>query len=78
MDGFGDPIKVQWVIYDHPDDFPNKWVMRAWKVTKGGCVPTNMVWTFDTLDEVHAMIPGACARVERNPLDDPSIYEVWI
>lgn len=78
MDGFGIPIMVQWVVYDHPTDFPDKWVMRAFKVVGEKIQPTNMAWAFDTLNEIHTMIPEGCARVQRHVLDDPKIYEVWI
>lgn len=79
MDGFGDAVTVQWVIYRHPPDHPEKWVIRPWRlVPRKQPQLMRLVWVFDTLEEARCVIPAGLALIPRNPLDDPAIYEIWI
>jgi hypothetical protein len=61
-------------IYDHPEDYPNKFVARLWD----GNVPTEIMVTADTLDGIRAKIPNGMVRLECNWRDDPAIVETWI
>jgi hypothetical protein len=67
-----------YVVYDHPRDFPNHFVVRHWLVDADGGKPTDRCVIGRTLDEVRSAIPAYCVRLERNPGDDPVIIESWL
>lgn len=62
------------VIYDHPKDYPNKYVARVWDMNK----PTNVVAINERLDILRTLIPGGMIVCDRNKDDDPCILEVWL
>jgi hypothetical protein len=68
----------QWVIYDHPRDFPDKYVMRRWGVQAGQAVATDEMVLADTLEEIRRRVPPGLYRLERFKDDDPCIVEVWL
>ena len=43
-----------WMIYDHPSDYPTKWVLRAHDVPGG---PRLKLETAATLEEIRERIP---------------------
>ena len=61
-------------IYDHPTDYPDKFIARLWDCD----IPTNIMATADTLEELRAKIPSTMVRMNRDAQDDPCIVEVWI
>ena len=61
-------------VYDHPTDYPDKFIARLWY----GSVPTRIMATADTLEELRDKIPSSMVRMDRHPKDDPCIVEVWI
>lgn len=70
-----------WVIYDHPSDFPNDFVMRAHSaLTKSmefsGALEPYYAGTLEQLREL-AMDLGL-VRLSRDQNDEPHIVEVWI
>jgi hypothetical protein len=75
-DGLLDSIDALdlFVVYDHPRDFPEKFVVRRWQ----GIVPTAEFALADSLEEARAKVPGDCVRIDRNPADDPAILETWL
>lgn len=71
----------QWVIYDHPLDFPEHFVVRCWIVGPGSIAHTGEAWLRDSLEGAREVIAGnfpdgVC--LARQPDDDPAIAEVWI
>lgn len=75
-----DPNRMlQWVIYDHPRDFPNAFVARCWSIGKGTVTPsTDVIMTTD-LDSLRRLMEGmGLTRIARSPGDDPTIIEVWL
>jgi hypothetical protein len=68
----------QWVIYDHPRDYPDHFVMRRWGITAGNFFPTDDVALADTLPEIRQAVPPGLYCLERYANDDPCIVEVWI
>lgn len=68
----------QWCIYDHPRDFPNKYVMRRWDIRAGQMAATDDMALADTLEEIRAKVPAGLYRLERFRDDDPCIVEVWL
>lgn len=69
---------VMWTVYDHPSDFPDEFVARAFRVTRGQVEPTNITFTAPSLDEVRAMLPPGLYPLTRNVGDEPQIVEVWL
>lgn len=75
-------VLEQWVIYDHPRDHPGAFVVRCWRIFRGGQIaPTPEVWLRPTLDQAREVIAANYPdghRLDRDPQDDPVITEVWI
>ena len=67
-----------WVIYEHPKDFPDKFVARLHMAWKGGHAPTNCAVIGDTLDEVRDRLPEGVINIGRQIEDEPHIVEVWL
>ena len=63
---------VGWVVMRDPPEHPDKVVARL--VTE---TPSPYVLVADTLAEVHARLPAALARSERQPADPPEVVEIW-
>lgn len=68
----------QWVIYKHPRDYPDKFVMRRWNITAGMMMATEEMATADTLSEIRKHVPPGLFRLARFEDDDPCIVEVWL
>jgi hypothetical protein len=69
---------LQWVIYDHPRDYSDKFVARLWKVSAGRMIATEEMHLADTLEEVRGKVPQGLYRLARFLDDDPCIVEVWL
>ncbi len=69
---------VMYVIYDHPKDFPDKFIARRWEDNGGEPVPCNVVKVGETIEEVRAALPAGLACFTRYPSDDPVIVETWM
>jgi len=67
----------QYVIYKNPTDHPKKYVTRKWGIQPGGLEPLEKV-VCNTLKEARDIVPKGLVKVDRDPQDDPCIYEVWI
>lgn len=65
-------------IYQHPADYPDKWVMRAFTILRGGIAAAGEAVTADSLEAIRALVPEGCVRLARDPTDDPVIYESWV
>ena len=61
-------------VYDHPTDYPDKFIARLWDCN----IPTRIMVTADTLEELREKIPNTMVRMDRHPQDDPCVVEVWI
>lgn len=69
------PSTLMYVIYDHPTDFPNKFVVRIHTVPGGA---TAVFGLFDSLDDARAYLPGGLICLKRYPGDEPQIVETWV
>lgn len=65
-----------WVVYDHPQDFPDHFVARLWEGMDN--TPTATVLVADTLAELRDMLPPDLNGLERMEGDDPTIVETWL
>ena len=70
---------IMWVLYDHPKDFPDKYVARKWHVQTGRGTPTDEIITDDQLDELRKKMQHKClTKIQRNTINDPIIIETWM
>jgi len=69
-----------WVIYRHPSDYPDKFVLRPQMVVRGIGEPvkSHQCWTADTLGQVRRFLPPGLTCLGRCPEDAPPIVETWI
>lgn len=68
---------VMWVVYKHPRDMPTKWVVRRWEVAQGE-QRMGTAYGYKSVEDARSAVPPWASRLERNPGDDPAIYEVWL
>jgi hypothetical protein len=69
------------VVYDHPRDYPDHFVVRRWIIgAQPGEPLSDDGWLYiaDTLEQIRNYIPPHCVRLERDPNDEPQIVESWI
>lgn len=69
-----------WVIYDHPLDCPDGYVLRAHIVHKGTAEPSISLVSWRSKDpaELRSILPGHLINTGRHEGDDPAILECWI
>jgi hypothetical protein len=65
-------LLVGWLVTRDPPDYPGKVIARL--VTDG---PTFYVLVADTMGELHAALPSALVRSDRQPADLPGVVEIW-
>lgn len=75
-----DIVMVSYVIYEHPKDYPDKFVVRRWAAVRGEREPLpekDPVGIVDSLEAARALVPVGCVR---SPVTepDPVVREVWI
>lgn len=69
------PVLAVFVIYEDPQDFPGKLVVRRWL----GEVPDEIPMALtDSLALARNVIPDHCIPIGRYWHEDPAIKEVWI
>lgn len=66
-----------WIIYRHPRDYPDHYVVRAWSLPHAVPEP-GPLQVANTLDQARELIPPGQVRLDRDPADDPVVAEVWI
>lgn len=68
------------VVYEHPKDFPGKYVVRLWQIDRENNItePTSYCVVKDTLKEIREALPCNLYRFGRDSSDDPVIIETWI
>jgi hypothetical protein len=67
-----------WTVYERPRDYPNSFVARLHIVSEGKTGPTDTVIIGPTLESVRKQIPQGLVRMDRFPMDEPQIVEVWL
>ena len=68
---------IYYVIYDHPIDYPNKYVVRKWISNHFSYKEKEVVGSSEDIVEARKVIPEyySC-RIERVDDDDPTILEL--
>lgn len=79
MSADDDTICTLWVIYDHPRDFPEWFVVRRWFVKRAPreSVPDRYAILAATLCEARAAVPEYACCIGRHPADDACVVEAW-
>jgi hypothetical protein len=69
-----------WTVYDHPIDYPTKFVARRFEIDRGGHRPTPDIIVAPNLKKLRAVLEFELhlTCVPRNPSDERHILEVWI
>jgi hypothetical protein len=68
-----------WVVYDHPADYPDKFVARQHVIGIKGNTPTDRIMAADSLDPIRAALTQAgLVCLDRSEDDDPKIVETWL
>lgn len=67
-----------WIVYDHPSDFPDQYVVRRWEVWPGLTKPTDEAFAAEDLGVVRAAIPPDAERITGRDPHDPCILETWL
>jgi hypothetical protein len=74
----GESLSI-WVIYDHPRDFPDRFVARRHVCTGPDQGPTDDIVTSKNLKQLRvAMERRYLTKLDRHPSDDPVIIETWL
>lgn len=67
-----------WVIYEHPLDFPQSYVVRRVEVFAGKLVYDAICTLHHSLEDARAALPEGLFCIGQQPDDDPSIRETWL
>jgi hypothetical protein len=66
-----------YTIYDHPRDYPEKFVVRRCVVMATGEIEHLDGYACDTLEQARALVPPGLFCQPRQTEDDPVIVETW-
>lgn len=74
-------VLSMWVVYEHPTDYPEKYIARRWEID--GSTPdgtrTDEVIIADKLDRLQfSMSQKGIKWIPRVPGDEPHIVGVWL
>ena len=72
----GEQVIRQYVIYEHPADYPEGYVVREWEITAGE-VQIGPAQPAATLEEARSLIPPGATQIEVGPQEDKTIIEIW-
>ncbi len=67
-----------YVVYRNPSDFPGQYVVRRQTAGPGVILKDARPLAIGDLTQVRAALPTGLVRLERDPNDDPCIFEVWV
>lgn len=75
----GEPFAI-WVLYDHPRDLPDYFVVRRHTARQdGGIEPEARAYCFHELATARAWLAQQdLTCLARHPNDDPVILETWL
>ena len=72
-------VLSMWTIYDKPTDHPYAFVARRFEVGTAGVVATDNIIIASQVETLReCMRDRGLTCLERDPLDDPKIVEVWL
>jgi hypothetical protein len=68
---------VQYAIYEHPEDFPEGYVVRRWLIINA-TPQAGKSTRFATADQARASLPAGVVLLKGIIDPDPHIIEVWM
>jgi hypothetical protein len=81
-------ISDAYVVYDHPSDYPNEYVVRRWELAKNsdglGIEPKEIVFKSENLSAIREHLSQLFLKIGIVPMrfegcnTDPKILEEWI
>lgn len=71
-------VLSQWVVYEHPRDYPDLYVVRRWEIGQRMLYATDDVAFANSLEDIRKAIPPGLYCLPRFAEDDPCIVEVWL
>jgi hypothetical protein len=71
---------AMWTVYDHPLDYPEKFVARRWDVDANGLKPSASIIVASDLEILRDILQFelGLTMLMRSPEDDPKIVETWL
>lgn len=71
---------AMWTVYDHPSDYPDKYVARLFLVGRGGTEATASIIIAPSLEVLRKtlLVDMGLHRLDRSPGDDANIVETWL
>jgi len=70
-------VLTMWTVYEHPSDWPDWYVARAWEIHSDGPRATGNMHMARTLYDLRKLLPYGLFCMPRQNGDDPCIVEVW-
>lgn len=68
-----------YTVYTSPNDYPDKIVVRSFRIGPGVVKACEEASVFDTLEQARTELAAlGLYRIDRQPDDDPAITEVWL
>jgi hypothetical protein len=67
----------QYVVYAHPTDFPNGYVLREWLITPQGTI-AGEAWSAPTLTGLREALPDDAQLIAGQDPTEPKVIEVWM
>lgn len=67
---------IMWVIYDKPNDFPDKFVVRPHSAKLEA--PMSFFMTGDSLDDIKKLLPPGLSLLPRDETDAECVVETWL
>jgi hypothetical protein len=67
---------IQFVIFEDPSDYPDKWVARKFTITPGK-ISAGPAYICDSLEAARAHVWPGLVNIGRTPQDHRTIKEVW-
>jgi hypothetical protein len=71
---------AMWTVYDHPNDYPDRFVARRFEVGTAGIVATESIIAMPDLEELRDVLEFEMhlTCLPRSPEDNPKIVETWL
>ena len=71
------PEMPMYVIYQHPRDYPEHFVVRKFIVQRRTVTATGEFSLWPNLNRARTAIPRGMINITRHPDDEPQIVESW-
>jgi hypothetical protein len=71
---------AMWTVYDHPKDYPDKYVARRFDAGRDGPKISDSIIIAGDLETLRTILAVEMhlTCIPRDPADDPVIVEIWL